>query len=105
MPRDRSLPIQPVAGDRVKLKAERITEYQQASKLAGWDDFDAYATREVTRVDPWASGGGSRLYIEGPPFMFLPRDVNLTLGDKERAAMLLARGWSYDKKEDKWRAP
>ena len=103
--KDRSLPHQPVPGDRVKLKAERITAYQRASKLAGYE-FDAYAIREVTRVDPWASGGGSRLHVEGPPHMFRPSDVALAWNtEDERKEMLKARGYTYDKKADKWLAP
>jgi hypothetical protein len=105
MPRDRNLPTQPVAGDRIKLKSERITAYQQASKLAGYD-FDPYAIREVLRVDPFAPAGGSRLFVDGAPHCFLPRDVTLQWNtDDDRKSMLLAKGWTSDPRTGKWSPP
>ncbi len=87
------------------MKAERMTAYQEAGKLAGYD-FDPYAIREVTRIDPFAPGGGERLYVEGPPHMFLPRDVSLCWNtDDDRKGMLLAKGWTYNTKRDLWEIP
>lgn len=101
--RDRSLPLHPVAGDLVKLKSERITSVIQACEAAGYE-VDPYAIRTVTRVDPYAAGGGQRLYVEGAPHMFFPRDVSLAWNtDDERKKMLVARGWEPDPKSGEWK--
>ncbi len=98
------MPLHPVVGDLVKLKSERISAYEHAAGLARYS-FDPYATRKVTRVDPFAPGGGDRLYVDGAPHMFLPRDVKIVSTPAERREMLLASGWTHDPKSDEWRKP
>lgn len=105
MGKDKSLPSHPVVGDRIKLKSERITEYTDACKLAGYSTFDAYATHEVIRVDQYAPGGGNRLFVKVPPFCFLPRDVELQMTDAERREMLLGHGWRHDRTRGTWSSP
>lgn len=84
MPKDRTLPHNPVVGDKIRLKAEHITSVMQAAEQAGYD-VDPYAIRTVTRKDPWAPGGGERLFVEGTPHCFLPRQVVLAWNtDEER---------------------
>jgi hypothetical protein len=96
--RDKALPVRPVTGDRIRLRPERMKAYEVAAKLAGYD-FDLYAVRTVTRVDGFAPGGGERLFVNGAPHCFLPRDVNLAWNtDGERREMLLAAGWRVDEK-------
>jgi hypothetical protein len=103
--KDRSLPTRPVAGDRIRLKPERMKDYVSAGEAAGYE-YDPYAIREVIRVDPWAAGGGNRLFVDGAPHCFLPRDVVLAWDtDNERKAMLAQRGWLYDERRDRWLAP
>jgi len=104
MSKDRSLPLHPVVGDLIRLRPERITEYMTASKLAGYK-WDPYLTREVVRVDGFAPGGGDRLFVDGPPFCFLPRDVKIEMTEAQRREMLLGRGWSHYKVKGIWRAP
>ncbi len=100
-----NLPHQPQVGDKVRLKAERITPYMAASKIAGYD-LDPYAVREVVGRDPFAPGGGDRLHVQGAPFMFLPRDVTLAWSTElERREMLLGRGWKFEEKTETWKAP
>jgi hypothetical protein len=88
------LPRQPQVGDRIRLKVERITAVTEACKLAGWDDFDAYAVRTVIREDPHNPGGGRRLFFDGAPFCFASVDVKLAWNtDDERRAELRRLGW------------
>jgi hypothetical protein len=107
MSKDKSLPSRPVVGDKIRLRPERMAAYKLAADLAGYS-FDPYAIREVVRIDPHAAGGGNRLWVQGEPHMFLPRDVQLAWNtDGERAEMLKARGWTYVKnnKEERWVEP
>jgi hypothetical protein len=105
MAKDKELPRQPVVGDLIKLKPERMRAYREASALAGYV-FDEYAIRTVIRTDPFGLGGGRRLVVEGAPHMFAAADVNLAwVDDKQRAAMLLSKGWTKDEKSGRWSAP
>jgi hypothetical protein len=88
------LPRQPQIGDRIRLKTEKITSYTEACKIAGYDDFDAYAIRTITREDPYNPGGGRRLFFDGPPFCFSSQDVRLAWStEDERRLELRKLGW------------
>ena len=95
----------PTAGDMIRLKKERVKVYTDNCKAAGYDDFNPDIVHVVKRVDHFAAGGGDRLFVERAPFCFFPRDVELVLGEEERRAMLLARGWSHEKARGTWKAP
>lgn len=91
--KDKTLPTRPVVGDRIRLNEEHMTEVMKAAKLAGYD-FDEYAVRVVVRIDQWAPGGGSRLFVDGPPHCFYPRQVKLAWNTElERREALVKRGW------------
>ena len=93
--KDKALPAQPVAGDRIRVKPEEMVLLATACAAAGYA-VDLYAIREVIRVDPFAPGGGNRLHVDGPPHMFLPRQVRLAWNtEEERREMLRARGWRH----------
>lgn len=97
MSRDHTLPARPVVGDRIRLRPERMKAYAEACEQAGYD-VDLYAIRTVTRTDPWARGGGRRLFVDGPPHCFLPTDVNLAWNtDGERREALIRLGWTVTK--------
>jgi hypothetical protein len=83
-----SLPTTVRVGDKIKLKEDAILDYKTACDLAGYD-VDLRAVREVIRTDPFGTGGRTRLYVDGPPFMFYPSDVQLAWSnDKERREAL-----------------
>lgn len=87
------LPTQPQVGDRIRLRHEKVAEYEAACKLAGYD-FDPHAVYVVQRDDNFCPGGGRRLFIGVPPHALGSRDVQLAWNsDRERRAMLKARGW------------
>lgn len=88
------LPSQPQPGDRVRLKSDRVDAYTEACRLAGWDDFNAFATYEVQRVDPHCPAGGTRLFIDKPPHVLGSRDVSLVWNsDDDRRKALRLKGW------------
>ena len=87
------LPHQAQVGDRIRLKPERMQEYNDACKLAGYE-YDPYAIRLVTREDKYNPGGGRRLFVDGPPHCFSASDVNLAWNtEDERREELRRRGW------------
>jgi hypothetical protein len=93
-PGQSELPKQPQVGDRIRLKTEKITSYTEACQQAGYDDFDAYAVRVVTREDKFNPGGGRRLFFDGAPFCFSSMDVKLAWNtEDERRLELRRRGW------------
>lgn len=103
--RDKELPAQAVVGDRIRLKAERIRDYEQACKAA-MHSFDPYAIRTVTRTDHYAPGGGDRLFVEGAPHCFKRADVSIAWNSEdERKEMLRVRGWTYVAEEGRWVEP
>ena len=107
MPKDRALPTQPVAGDLIRVKPESMKELAKACEAAGYA-VDLYAIREVTRVDHWAPGGGNRLFVDGAPHCFLPRDGRLAWNlEADRKEMLLKRGWKHEVTAagESWLAP
>lgn len=88
------LPHQAQVGDRIRLKPERMQEYNDACKLAGYE-YDPYAIRLVTREDKYNPGGGRRLFVDGPPHCFAASDVNLAWSNEEdRRKALREQGWN-----------
>lgn len=82
------LPSTPRVGDRIKLKAERIPDYRDACKLAGYE-VNYEAVHEVIRTDDFDTGGRKRLFISVPPFAFYSADVVLAWhSDAERRKAL-----------------
>lgn len=87
------LPKHPQNGDRIRLKPERMKAYDEAMALAGWN-YDRYQVRTVIRQDRFASGGGRRLFVDGPPFCFGGTDVILAWNtEQERREFLRTQGF------------
>ena len=102
---DKGLPSQPQVGDRIRLRPEAARDMKADAEVAGFV-FDPEAIRLVTRKDHFAPGGGDRLFVDGPPFCFLPRQVRLAWNEEaERVAMLVGRGWTKSEKSGNWIAP
>lgn len=75
-----------LVGDRIRLKPNKGIAYRAAY------DFDESAIRTVTRADTVSHG--DRLWVDGPPFMFWPSDVELAWNsDDARRAGLREKGW------------
>ena len=102
---DKSLPYQPQVGDRIRLKPQAAKDMAKDAAAAGYV-FDPEAIRTVTRKDPWAPGGGDRLFVDGPPHCFLVRQVTLAWNrEEERVAMLVGRGWTKNPESGNWVRP
>lgn len=69
-------------GDRVKVKKDRATELRAEAARAGWQ-VDTEAIRIVERLDNFGPGGGKRAFVEGPPYAFNSRDVDLAWNDDD----------------------
>lgn len=74
------LPRTPQVGDLVRVKESIRARMMVDAKTAGFT-FDPEAAREVVRTDQFCPGGGVRLFIEGAPFAFSSRDVDLAWPD------------------------
>jgi len=85
------LPRQPQKGDRIRVKEASHHEVREACKAAGWF-VNVEAIRIVTRTDKFGPGGSRRLFVEGPPFAFNERDVEIAWNDTERREFLRANG-------------
>lgn len=70
------LPRSPQVGDLIRVREDHRNAIAEACELAGWD-VDLERVREVIREDPWAPGGGRRLFVDGPPFAFTALQVQL----------------------------
>jgi hypothetical protein len=97
MPKAGDLPARPQVGDRIRLKEDWRRLYEEDSARAGFDRFDVAAVRVVTRVDLWGAGGGTRLFVDGPPFAFAPMHVKLAWPggpqSSERMKAIREGGW------------
>lgn len=74
---DHELPRTPRVGDRIKLREEKVNDYREACRLAGWSDAKVTAIKTVIREDNFCPGGGHRLFFDGPPFCYASPDVEL----------------------------
>lgn len=87
------MPTQAQVGDRVRLKPEKIDEYNRTCIAAGFGSVDFSSPRTVIRDDPFCPGGGRRLFVEEAPFAFSSRDVELAWDGDARRTELRSRGW------------
>lgn len=96
MPKSDGLPRQPLPGDRIVVKESARNQLAQDCKDAGWL-IETTQVRVVVRTDPFGPAGSRRLFVDGPPFAFNPRDVQLAWKEgpqsPERQKALREKGW------------
>lgn len=81
-------PIQ--RGDRIRLRQDRIFEYQQACDAAGWAvDMRLNPVRIVIRVDPYGVGGRKRVWFNGPPHCFFESECELAWNNEDQRRQAL----------------